>query len=143
MVRVLSGRRRILEPGRYRLWPVQLWLCTNAESRSNLFVGRLQRYNSFPYLSETVTNALPEIVGDSLTAVTTCRNTMSTIFVFAIAPWTTAFHGLPNVFNFISGIGICILSFAGVFIWKGKHWRWRFAARYKYFAERQFEGRPL
>ncbi|KYG45127.1 hypothetical protein M433DRAFT_538592 [Acidomyces richmondensis BFW] len=83
-----------------------------------------------------------DIIGDALTAVTFCRNTMSTIFVFAMPAWISGV-GMANVFNTIGGIGIIILSFAAVFIWKGKQWRVRTANVYKYYAERQFDARPV
>ena len=75
------------------------------------------------------TDILAEIVGDSLTALTFLRNLFSTIFVFAMPAWVAAV-GIPNVFNTICAIGIFILSWAGIFIWKYvKRWggimRWR------------------
>lgn len=87
-------------------------------------------------------NMFPEIVGDSLTALTTVRNLFSTIFVFAMPAWV-AKVGIPNVFNTICAIGLFILSWAGVFIWKGKMFRHRTAKVYYYYAARQFEARPL
>ena len=36
-----------------------------------------------------------------------------------------------------------MLLFSGVFIWKGKHWRHIMRNRYKYFADRQFDPRPI
>ncbi|OQO05400.1 hypothetical protein B0A48_09168 [Cryoendolithus antarcticus] len=87
-------------------------------------------------------DAYNEIVGDALTALTVVRNTFSTIFVFAIPAWAAAV-GLPNVFNTIGALGLVILSFAGAFIWKGKFWRYKFAKTYKYYADRQFEARPM
>ena len=49
----------------------------------------------------------------------------------------------PNVFNTIGAIGISILLFAFVFIWQGKKWRFKMAKRYKYYARRQFDPRPI
>ena len=72
-----------------------------------------------------------------MTAVTFLRNTFSTIFVFGMPAWTAAV-GIPNVFNTIGAIGLCILSFAAFFIWKGKHLRFTAAKTYRYYAERQF-----
>jgi len=87
-------------------------------------------------------DAYNDIIGDALTAVTFCRNTMSTIFVFAMPVWISAV-GMANVFNTIGAIGVVILSFAAVFIWKGKQWRVRTAKVYKYYADRQFDARPI
>jgi len=87
-------------------------------------------------------DAYNEIVGDSLTALTFLRNVFSTIFVFAMPAWVDAV-GIPNVFNAICAIGLFILSWAGLFIWKGKMLRYRTAKVYMYYASRQFEARPL
>lgn len=78
-----------------------------------------------------------EIIGDALTALTFVRNLFSTIFVFAMPAWTAAV-GIPNVFNTIGAIGLVILSFAGFFIWRGKHLRVKTVKVYRYYAERQF-----
>ena len=88
------------------------------------------------------TDILAEIVGDSLTALTFLRNLFSTIFVFAMPAWVAAV-GIPNVFNAICAIGLFILSWAGLFIWKGKMFRHRTKKAYIYYASRQFEARPL
>lgn len=90
----------------------------------------------------TVTNLPTEIVGDSLTALTFLRNVFSTIFVFAMPAWVAAV-GIPNVFNTICAIALFVLSWAGIFIWKGKMFRHRTARVYHYYAARQFEARPL
>jgi len=89
-----------------------------------------------------ITDAYNEIVGDALVALTFVRNMLSTIFVFAMVPWIASV-GMANVFNTIGAIGAVVLIFAFVFIWKGKHWRFIFARRYKYWAARQFEPRPV
>jgi hypothetical protein len=83
-----------------------------------------------------------EIVGDALTAVTFVRNTFSTIFVFAMPAWIAAV-GIANVFNMIGAFGLVILSFSGLFVWKGKCWRAKTVKAYRYYAARQFEARPL
>lgn len=83
-----------------------------------------------------------EIIGDALTALTTLRNTFSTIYVFALPVWISAV-GMANVFNTIGAIGLVVLSFAAFFIWKGKHLRVRTAQTYRYYADRQFEARPM
>jgi len=46
--------------------------------------------------------------------------------------------GIPNVFNTIGAIGLFILSFSAVFIWKGKYFRYATAKTYRYYAARQF-----
>lgn len=87
-------------------------------------------------------DAYNEIIGDALTALTFVRNLFSTIFVFAMPRWVASV-GMANVFNTIGAIGLFILSFAGIFIWQGKRLRVRTAKVYKYYAERQFDARPL
>ncbi|SMR49038.1 unnamed protein product [Zymoseptoria tritici ST99CH_1E4] len=87
-------------------------------------------------------DAYNEIVGDALTALTFVRNTFSTIFVFAMPAWIAAV-GIANVFNMIGAFGAVILLFSVLFIWKGKQLRVRTAKVYRYYASRQFEGRPL
>lgn len=87
-------------------------------------------------------DAYNDIIGDSLTAVTFVRNTFSTIFVFAMPAWIDGV-GMANVFNTIGAIGIVILWFSGYFIWRGKYLRVKTARAYRYYAERQFEGRPI
>lgn len=83
-----------------------------------------------------------QIIGDGLVALTFSRNTLSTIFVFAMTPWIDAV-GMANVFNTIGAIGLAVLLFAFAFLWKGKAWRHKTAWRYKYFAARQFDPRPI
>ena len=83
-----------------------------------------------------------QIIGDALVGLTFVRNTVSTIFVFALVPWVNAV-GMANVFNTIGAIGTAVLLFAFVVIWMGKRWRYVSARRYKYFAARQFDPRPL
>lgn len=75
-------------------------------------------------------------------ALTFSRNTLSTIFVFAMTPWIDAV-GIANVFNTIGVIGLVVLLFAFVVLWKGKIWRHRNARRYRFFAARQFDPRPI
>ncbi|KAF3769625.1 MFS general substrate transporter [Cryphonectria parasitica EP155] len=89
-----------------------------------------------------MTDAYNEIIGDALVALTFSRNTLSTVFVFAMTPWISAV-GISNVFNTIGAIGLAVLLFAFAFIWKGKVWRYKSAGRYRYFAARQFDPRPI
>lgn len=67
---------------------------------------------------------------------------MSTIFVFAMTPWIGRV-GMANVFNTIGAIGLAVLLFAFVFLWKGKLWRSRNTNRYKRYAAKQFDPRPI
>lgn len=83
-----------------------------------------------------------QIIGDALVALTFSRNTLSTVFVFAMTPWIDAV-GMANVFNTIGAIGLVVLLFAFVFMWKGKAWRHQCAGRYRYFAAKQFDPRPI
>ncbi|CAN8097521.1 unnamed protein product [Discula destructiva] len=89
-----------------------------------------------------MTDAYNEIIGDALVALTFSRNTLSTVFVFAMTPWIDAV-GISNVFNTIGAIGLVVLLFAFAFLWKGKAWRVHNARRYRYFAARQFDPRPI
>ncbi|KAL1857657.1 hypothetical protein Daus18300_010177 [Diaporthe australafricana] len=89
-----------------------------------------------------MTDAYNEIIGDALVALTFSRNTLSTIFVFAMTPWIGRV-GMANVFNTIGAIGLAVLLFAFVFLWKGKLWRARNTNRYKEFAAKQFDPRPI
>ncbi|KAK5118159.1 hypothetical protein LTR85_008139 [Meristemomyces frigidus] len=102
-------------------------------------------FGSAPLQSLALTymlDAYNDIIGDALTALTTVRNTFSTIFVFAMPAWIAGV-GMANVFNTIGAIGVVILCFAGFFVWRGKHLRVRTAKVYKYYADRQFEARPI
>ncbi|ROW13050.1 hypothetical protein VPNG_05957 [Cytospora leucostoma] len=89
-----------------------------------------------------MTDAYNEIIGDALVALTFSRNTLSTVFVFAMTPWI-AKVGISNVFNTIGAIGLVVLLFAFAFLWKGKQWRYQNARRYKHFAAKQFDPRPI
>lgn len=83
-----------------------------------------------------------QIIGDALVALTFSRNTLSTVFVFSMTPWINAV-GMANVFNTIGAIGLAVLLFAFVFLWKGKTWRHQCVGRYRHFAARQFDPRPI
>lgn len=62
--------------------------------------------------------------------------------MFAMTPWIEAV-GMANVFNTIGAIGLVVLLFSFVFLWKGKAWRHQCAWRYRHFAARQFDPRPI
>lgn len=105
----------------------------------------LANFGSAPLQSLALTymlDAYNDIIGDALTALTVVRNVFATIFVFAIPAWTDAV-GTANIFNTIGAIATVILSFAGVFLWKGKLFRVKTARVYKYYADRQFGTRSL
>lgn len=70
------------------------------------------------------------------------RNALATIFVFALSPWIAGV-GIANVYVTIGVIGIAVLLFVFVFIWKGKQFRRMSAKRYRYFAERQYGARKV
>lgn len=105
----------------------------------------LCNFGSAPLQSLALTymlDAYNDIIGDALTALTFVRNLFSTIFVFAMPAWIAGV-GMANVFNTIGAIGVCILSFAALFIWKGKLFRIKTAKAYRYYAARQFEARSI
>ncbi|KAI1372760.1 MFS general substrate transporter [Hypoxylon crocopeplum] len=109
------------------------------------FATAVTHFGQAPISSVTLTymlDAYNEIVGDALVALTFSRNTLSTVFVFAMTPWIAAV-GMSNVFNTIGAIGAAVLLFSFVFIWKGKEWRFQHAQRYRYYASRQFDPRPI
>ncbi|EMC92632.1 hypothetical protein BAUCODRAFT_151053 [Baudoinia panamericana UAMH 10762] len=89
-----------------------------------------------------ITDSYTEIVGDALVGVTFTRNALATIFVFALSPWIEGV-GMANVYVTIGVIGIAVLLFVFVFIWKGKTFRRMTAKRYRYYAERQFGARTV
>lgn len=59
-----------------------------------------------------------------------------------MTPWISRV-GMANVFNTIGAIGLSVLLFAFAFLWKGKSWRSRNTKRYKRFAAKQFDPRPI
>ena len=121
--------------------PLQSLALTYITDAYNEVSPTLQSIWSFFQVKKT-TNSSLQIVGDALVGLTFVRNMLSTIFVFAMVPWVNSV-GMANVFNTIGAIGLVILLFAFAFIWKGKHWRFICARRYKYYAARQFEPRPI
>nr|POE62888.1 putative mfs-type transporter [Quercus suber] len=89
-----------------------------------------------------VTDSYTEIIGDALVGVTFTRNVLGTIFVFALSPWIAAV-GTANVYVTIGVIGIAVLLFVFVFLWKGKQMRRWTTARYRWYASRQFGARTV
>ncbi|KAJ5747043.1 serine/threonine kinase 16 [Penicillium nucicola] len=87
-----------------------------------------------------LTDSYQDIIGDAVVGVTLSRNTFSTVFIFALSPWI-AKMGLQNVFIVILVIVCALLMFVGVFIRYGKSFREFSAARYEYYAARQYRGR--
>lgn len=77
-----------------------------------------------------------------MTAVTVIRNLLPLPCIFAMTQWQEAM-GVANVMNILNAFTIVILSFAGIFIWKGKQWRARTAKVYEVYARRQFVSRAL
>lgn len=75
-------------------------------------------------------------------ALTFSRNVLSTIFVFIMTPWVDAV-GVANLFNALGAISLAVLLFAFAVLWQGKRWRFRCARRYRYFAAKQFDPRPI
>lgn len=87
-------------------------------------------------------DAYVQVIGDALVAVTFTRNALGTIFVFALSPWI-AQVGVANVYVTVGVIGIVVLLFILVFVWKGKHMRRWTATRYRTYADRQFGARKV
>lgn len=83
-----------------------------------------------------------QIVGDALVGVTFTRNLLSTIFVFALTPWI-ANMGIKNVFIIIGVLVTAILLGTFIFIYYGKKFRVKFTDRYRYYAARQYQPRPV
>ena len=77
-----------------------------------------------------------------MVAITVTRNVVATGFVFAISPWIEAI-GMKNVFNMLGILMTVILLSVFVFIFYGKKFRVRSAARYRYYAGKQFDCRVI
>ncbi|MCJ1281620.1 hypothetical protein MMC26_000940 [Xylographa opegraphella] len=89
-----------------------------------------------------LTDAYTEIVGDALVGVTFTRNLLATIFVFVLTPWI-ANMGIKNVFIIIGVLVTAVLLGTFIFIYYGKKFRVKFAGRYRYYAARQYQSRPV
>ncbi|EED12970.1 conserved hypothetical protein [Talaromyces stipitatus ATCC 10500] len=89
-----------------------------------------------------LTDSYKEIVGDAIVGVTFIRNSFSTAFIFALAPWV-AKVGLKNTFITILVMAIAILMIFVVFLRYGKAIRRIFASRYIHYAALQYKERGL
>ena len=89
-----------------------------------------------------ITDSYTEIVGDALVGVTFTRNVFSTILIFVVTPWINGV-GMKNVYITI-GVILTVVLFGNFgFIYYGKKFRVMTTKRYRYYAERQFESRPV
>ncbi|KAF2008545.1 MFS general substrate transporter [Aaosphaeria arxii CBS 175.79] len=96
-----------------------------------------------PILAITVTyltDSYEDVVGDALVGVTFLRNAISAAFVFAVDPWVEA-TSIKWCLVAIVLISMFFMSLSVVFIIWGKQFRGRTAARYQYYARRQFRSR--
>ncbi|KAF4991114.1 hypothetical protein FDECE_14156 [Fusarium decemcellulare] len=81
-----------------------------------------------------------DVIGDALVGVTVVRNAFSTAFIFALTPWIDRI-GITYVFVTLLLISVFILAFFIVFLKWGKTFRAQCAARYQYYAARQYRER--
>ncbi|KAM0541585.1 hypothetical protein ACHAPJ_013187 [Fusarium lateritium] len=81
-----------------------------------------------------------DVIGDALVGVTVVRNAFSTAFIFALTPWIDRI-GITYVFVTLLLISLFILAFFVVFLKWGKMFRAQCAARYQYYAARQYRER--
>ncbi|KAJ5689554.1 hypothetical protein N7462_003946 [Penicillium macrosclerotiorum] len=80
-----------------------------------------------------LTDAYTDIIADSIVGVTFIRNLISTIFVFALAPWVNRV-GL-TWFYVTFGLIVTVIMLGNiVFIYFGKMFRARVASRYRHFS---------
>jgi hypothetical protein len=75
-----------------------------------------------------------------MVSITVTRNIVATAFVFAIGPWVDGI-GMKNVFVMLGVLMTVILLSVFIFIFNGKKFRVKGAARYRFFAGEQFECR--
>ena len=74
--------------------------------------------------------------------VTFTRNIIATILIFVLTPWIASM-GLRNVFIIIGVLVTAVLLGTFVFIYYGKTFRVKSTERYRYYAARQYEPRPV
>ncbi|GLI79756.1 hypothetical protein PoHVEF18_008097 [Penicillium ochrochloron] len=80
-----------------------------------------------------LTDAYTDIIADSVVGVTFIRNLISTIFVFALAPWVDRV-GLTWFYVTFGLITTVIMLGNVIFIYFGKSFRVRAAGKYRYFS---------
>lgn len=77
-----------------------------------------------------------QIIADSIVGLTFMRNLISTMFVFALAPWV-ARVGL-TWFYVTFGLIVTVIMLGNLlFIYFGKRFRARAAGRYRYFSSQK------
>jgi hypothetical protein len=87
-------------------------------------------------------DAYTEILPDALIGVAFVRNIMAMILVFVIQPWFDGM-GVYNAFVLLGCVSVAFsLTAIPMYIW-GKKSRVRCAARYRYYAGKQFIVRAL
>ncbi|CAL5871014.1 uncharacterized protein PFLUO_LOCUS5256 [Penicillium psychrofluorescens] len=87
-----------------------------------------------------LTDAYTAIIADSMVGVTFIRNSISTIFVFALTPWIVS-AGITGFYISFSVIVSVILLGLVIFVFFGRKFRIKTAARYRHFAKKQIDSR--
>lgn len=77
-----------------------------------------------------------------MVTITVTRNVVATAFVFAIGPWIDGI-GMRNVFTMLGVLITIILLSVFIFIFYGRRFRVKGAAKYRHYAGKQFECRVL
>jgi len=77
-----------------------------------------------------------------MVTITVSRNIVATAFVFAIGPWIDGI-GMKNVFTMLGVLITVILLSVFIFIFYGRIFRVKGAARYRRYAGKQFECRVV
>ncbi|THV55828.1 hypothetical protein BGAL_0003g00700 [Botrytis galanthina] len=85
-----------------------------------------------------LTDAYTDIIADSIMGVTFVRNAILTMFIFVLQPWTDSV-GLTWVYVTFGLITTVVLGGNIVFIYFGKKFRMKTAARYAGFSDRKPE----
>lgn len=81
-----------------------------------------------------------QIIADSMVGVTFVRNSISTIFVFALTPWIVS-AGITGFYISFSVIVGTILLGLVIFVVFGRKFRVKSAVRYRHFAKKQIDAR--
>lgn len=102
----------------------------------------MQRYvlRPFFFADEELTLGTMQIIADSMVGVTFVRNSISTIFVFVLTPWIAS-AGITGFYISFSVIVSVILLGLVVFVFFGRKFRVKSAARYRHLAEKQIDQR--